>query len=610
MIRRLLPLVCMLPLSGVQCLPTGSTPNDGSSPPPRKVNNPRLRIQLNHAGTSKQILVELFPVQAPVATANFLRYVREGFYAGTIIHYANAGQGIRGGRYLADLTAKQTHDPIRNESSNGIPNRRRYLAMVHGTDPDSATSEFTIYTGAASALRQFDYLPPPNERLGRTVFGQVIDGMGVVDAIAGVATEQDTAGDNANLSNLPIETITITGISPASDPGGLPTLSCPADVVALKTGNRTQVDLGQVSATDPEDGDLEVHNDAPADGFPSGTTVVTYWAVDTDGNAVACRQTVRVREPGNPEIDCPADVNVVSTGELTEVDIGTATATDEEDGALTPSNDAPADGFPLGQTTVTWTATDSDGNTVTCTQTVTVREPGKPQITCPPDVTAAATGELTPVILGQATAADDEDGEIIPTNDAPADGFPLGETTVTWRAEDSDGNVATCRQKVTVSNPRVQVNTTLGSFVIELLPADAPGTVANFLQYVNESFYDGLIFHRVIEGFVVQTGGFRPDGTQPDTHDPIVNEFKLSNVRGTVAMAKLPDDPDSATSQWFVNLVDNSANLDNQNGGFTVFGRVIEGMESVVDAIAGVPVDGTDKPITDVVMTSVDVLPP
>ncbi len=130
---------------------------------------------------------------------------------------------------------------------------------------------------------------------------------------------------------------------------------------------------------------------------------------------------------------------------------------------------------------------------------------------------------------------------------------------------------------------------------IELLDSQAPITVANFIRYVNDGAYVDTIIHRSVYQFVVQGGGYRMRIEQGsvsaldpiDTYGPILNEFSLerSNVRGTLAMAKFPGDPNSATSQWFVNLADNSANLDYQNGGFTVFGRVLgEGME-LFDAI-------------------------
>ena len=152
---------------------------------------------------------------------------------------------------------------------------------------------------------------------------------------------------------------------------------------------------------------------------------------------------------------------------------------------------------------------------------------------------------------------------------------------------------------------RVRLRTSLGDVVIKLLTDETPVTAENFIQYAEDGFYNGTIFHRVIPGFVVQGGGQLPGGAaQVGKRDPIVNEFSAtrSNVRGTLAMAKLPGDPDSATSEFFFNLEDNSANLDNQNGGFTVFARVVEGMD-VVDAIAAVPLNG-EVPVDDVILIS------
>ena len=148
----------------------------------------------------------------------------------------------------------------------------------------------------------------------------------------------------------------------------------------------------------------------------------------------------------------------------------------------------------------------------------------------------------------------------------------------------------------------VVFNTNLGDIKVELASAAAPVTVQNFMSYVNAaagSNYDGTFFHRSINNFIVQGGGFYVpvDGlaTPVPTQPPIVNEFGISNTRGTIAMAKLGGDPDSATNQWFFNTADNSANLDNQNGGFTVFGTVTSGME-VVDAIEALPAFDLDGP--------------
>lgn len=136
-----------------------------------------------------------------------------------------------------------------------------------------------------------------------------------------------------------------------------------------------------------------------------------------------------------------------------------------------------------------------------------------------------------------------------------------------------------------------QFRTAYGSIDVELYDQDKPVTVRNFLRYVQSGAYTNMFFHRCLPGFVIQGGGFKVTD-RTDTNDatvffgvtnfgPITNEFnvgpRLSNVYGTLAMAKLDGDPNSASSQWFFNLADNSTNLDNQNGGFTVFGHVVGG---------------------------------
>jgi cyclophilin family peptidyl-prolyl cis-trans isomerase len=143
----------------------------------------------------------------------------------------------------------------------------------------------------------------------------------------------------------------------------------------------------------------------------------------------------------------------------------------------------------------------------------------------------------------------------------------------------------------------VQVSTPLGRFNMELLEAEAPLTTANFLSYMHDGVYDNSLIHRSVPGFVIQTGGFTASmpPSPVETRPPVRNEFRVPNTRGTVAMAKLGGDPDSATSQWFVNLADNRANLDSQNGGFTVFARVLGDGMTVVDALASVPVYNADN---------------
>ena len=135
------------------------------------------------------------------------------------------------------------------------------------------------------------------------------------------------------------------------------------------------------------------------------------------------------------------------------------------------------------------------------------------------------------------------------------------------------------------------VETDLGAFKVVLFEEKAPVTVANFLGYVRRYYYDGLIFHRVVDGFVIQSGGYTFDLHAKEPGEPIANESDngLRNRRGTLAMAR-HDDPDSARAQFFINLADNS-NLDpdGSKAGYTVFGEVVEGMD-VVDAIGKVEV--------------------
>lgn len=140
--------------------------------------------------------------------------------------------------------------------------------------------------------------------------------------------------------------------------------------------------------------------------------------------------------------------------------------------------------------------------------------------------------------------------------------------------------------KTTVKHPQVLIETNMGNIVVELYPDKAPKTVENFLRYVNEGFYDGTIFHRVIPNFMIQGGGYTPEMNKKITHAPIQNEADngLRNRIGTIAMARTSD-PYSATAQFFIN-VNNNTFLDFREKtprayGYAVFGRVIKGMKVV-----------------------------
>ena len=164
--------------------------------------------------------------------------------------------------------------------------------------------------------------------------------------------------------------------------------------------------------------------------------------------------------------------------------------------------------------------------------------------------------------------------------------------------------------RAAAQEPRVEIETSLGKIVVRLAPDRAPQTVKNFLRYVNEGFYNGTIFHRVIKGFMIQGGGFEPGMQQKPTNDPIKNEADngLKNDKYTIAMART-NDPHSATAQFFINVADNdflNHTAPTGNGwGYAVFGKVVDGQD-VVDQIARVRT-GTrgwfgDVPVEDVVI--------
>jgi cyclophilin family peptidyl-prolyl cis-trans isomerase len=181
---------------------------------------------------------------------------------------------------------------------------------------------------------------------------------------------------------------------------------------------------------------------------------------------------------------------------------------------------------------------------------------------------------------------------------------------------------------VLAANPQVELDTTAGKIMLELYPDAAPKTVENFLAYVKGKQYDGTQFHRVIDGFMIQGGGFTADFSPKPTRPPIVNEAEMSskaglkNGPGTIAMARTSD-PNSATNQFFINVNDNSRlnfrSPDPSGIGYTVFGKVIAGMD-VVNKIAkapkgggkpvppGTPVDPRDVPSEPIVITSAKII--
>ena len=165
---------------------------------------------------------------------------------------------------------------------------------------------------------------------------------------------------------------------------------------------------------------------------------------------------------------------------------------------------------------------------------------------------------------------------------------------------------------------KVLIKTNLGDMTVELYPDKSPKSVENFLAYVNSGFYDGTIFHRVIDNFMIQGGGFTRDLHQKPTKPAITNEAKngLSNLRGTLAMARTGD-PNSATAQFFINVVDNprldfTSDANGATWGYAVFGKVVTGLD-VVDKIKAVPTGAqgpfkSDVPVTPVVIEKISII--
>jgi len=259
-------------------------------------------------------------------------------------------------------------------------------------------------------------------------------------------TATDAAGNSASAT----QNVTVND---STDP----IITVPANLSVEATGPQTIVTIGVATATDLL-GVSSITSDAPST-FPIGTTIVTWTALDNYGNSASATQSVTVTDTTDPTIAAPADVTAEATGLQTTVTIGTATATDLV-GVNAITSDAPAT-FPVGTTTVTWTATDNYGNSASAIQSVTVTDTTNPAITIPADVSVEATGPQTAVAIGMATATDLV-GVVSISSDAPAT-FPIGTKTVTWTATDAAGNSASDTQSVIVRDTTPAVITLIGN---------------------------------------------------------------------------------------------------------------------------------------------------
>ena len=272
-----------------------------------------------------------------------------------------------------------------------------------------------------------------------------------------------TAVDDSGNVSTDTQTVTIVDTT-------VPEILSPSDIVVEATDNFvTDIELGLAIIDDI----IEVNtvtNDAP-DSFPLGETIVTWTATDSSGNFATSTQTVSVVDTTAPSITAPSAIQAEAVSVDNTLDIGNPVYNDLIDIASI-INDAP-DSFPLGETTVTWTATDSSGNFATATQTVSVVDTTAPSITVPSAIQVEATGiEGNLADIGTSTASDSV--EIISIINDASDSFPLGETIVTWTATDSSGNFATATQTVSVvdtTSPTLTIpeNIIVDSFTLEKL---------------------------------------------------------------------------------------------------------------------------------------------
>lgn len=263
-----------------------------------------------------------------------------------------------------------------------------------------------------------------------------------------------TVTDQAGNVATAVQSVTIT-LAPSVVDITPPTLTPPADITAVSSdGLPVTVTLGTPTASD-DSGVPIVTNNAPTQ-FPVGLTLVSWTAEDAAGNRTVATQRVSVTSatatdttPPTLTLSKPTTIGPIeASAARTTIDIGTASALDAADGAVTARNDAPANGFPVGATTVTWFATDRAGNTATVLQTVTVVDTTAPTITVPANIEQTGERSLNAVTLGAATATDLVDGSVTVTNNAPTAGFPIDTTVVTWTATDRAGNTARAEQRV------------------------------------------------------------------------------------------------------------------------------------------------------------------
>lgn len=638
--------LAVLMTTALSCTPA-LPPSDGTG---STVSHSRVVLDT----TEGSITVELFDEAAPQVVEQFLANVAAGYYDSSVVHdIANRGY-FQAGRFDSSLNPLPSQ-PLNNESDNGLANLRGRVAVYGPADGGSGVP-YLLFNVADNA----SFNAPTGGTSNYTVIGRVSDGLSVADAIAGKTTTTKTATDGTNLPRAPQQNIIINRITSISSTGNQSPVADAGQNQTASVGQ--QVTLDASASSDP-DGDtlsyvwsqtsgpavnLENPNSVQATFTPAEVATLGFQVIVADGRggSSTAAVTVSVRSESNqpPVASAGADQSVLAG---TSVTLSAAGSSDPDAGDTLsyewtqlsgPSvtlNDANAQQAtftaPASTGTLVFqlTVTDSAGGRATDTVQISVSVNSPPVASAGEDENVHVTNVIT---LDASGSFDPDAGDTLTYQWQQTEGSPVvlnDPTAVQQRFTVSEGadrfsfdvvvtdsRGATAVDSVTytvVTGPLVRMRTTLGDFVIELFEDQAPATTENFLQYVDSGFYNGTIIHRVLSDFVVQGGGYLPDLTeQTPLRAPVVNEFspRRSNIRTTVAMAKRGNDPNSATSQFFVNVADNASNLDNQNGGFTVFGRVSQGMD-VIDRIAQVPTadraDPSSQNFQDVPIDTIEV---
>lgn len=510
----------------------------------------------------------LFDGDRPKTVANFLHYVDSGKYDDSIIHRSEPGFVVQGGgwhfvekkdddtgQYYWDIERIPAADPVENEP--GHSNLRATLAMakVPG-DPDSATSEWFVNLADNSGILD-------DQNGGFTAFGQIhADDMAAIDAISGLPR-------NDTLPLVPDpdepESYSYVFIGTATVSSRLPLVFTPTNwntwqEVAISAARDVDLTDGAATVTVSAEGMAPVN--------------VTVHEKDRDTLAILPELTDLTVFAGGA-VSLPVRLSNQPTGDVQVTAArmggdGGAVVTPPDTLVFTPDN------WKTNQTFTIQAGPDAHEQPGTATIRLNATQAAAVDVT--------VTENPTPLELVFDTDTIDVRDRDVSAFGVRLSAQPISDITMTITRSAGDARFAL--------SETARIDTVEGTFFVGFYP-DTPLTVENFRAYADNGYYDYTFFHRSIPGFMIQTGSFAWDWGQGDvdipTGDPVPNEPFHSNRRGTIAMAKIAGDPDSATSGWFINVADNSANLDYQNGGFTAFGRVLfDGMQ-VADAIQALP---------------------